>query len=40
VYPHGQRAPQDVIELIEVEAREHPESYSKGERVVKANTRG
>ena len=39
-YPHGQRAPQEVIELIELEARQHPDAYSKGERVVKANTRG
>ncbi len=37
-YPHGQRAPQDIIELIEREAP--PEPQSKGERVVKANLRG
>ena len=40
LYPHGQRAPQEIIELIEVEARQQPESVSKGERVVGANTRG
>ncbi len=39
-YPHGQRAPRDVIELIEIEARQRPASVSKGERVVEANTRG
>ncbi len=38
MYPHGQRAPQDIIELIELEARQEP--VSKGERVVEANTRG
>src|SRR6059058_4507363 len=39
-YPHGQQAPPEVIQLIEVEARERPEPVSKGERVVKANLRG
>jgi formate hydrogenlyase subunit 6/NADH:ubiquinone oxidoreductase subunit I len=36
-YPHGQQAPADIIELIE---REPVAPNSKGERVVKANTRG
>ena len=40
MYPHGQRAPRDVIELIELEAKRDPEPVSKGERVVEANTRG
>jgi formate hydrogenlyase subunit 6/NADH:ubiquinone oxidoreductase subunit I len=45
MYPHGQRAPQETIELIEVEARRDApsgpsDSVSKGERVVEANTRG
>jgi NADH-quinone oxidoreductase subunit I len=31
-YPHGQRAPEDLIELIEVEARQSDEPVSKGER--------
>ena len=35
-----QRAPQDVIELIEVQAKEQPRPVSKGERVVEAHTRG
>ena len=39
-YPHGQRAPAEVIQLIEVEARQSAEPVSKGERVVKANLRG
>ncbi|TAK59578.1 MAG: hypothetical protein EPO22_10035, partial [Dehalococcoidia bacterium] len=39
-YPHGQRAPEDLIELIEVEARQSDEPVSKGERVVKASLRG
>ena len=39
-YPHGQRAPEGIIELIEVEGRAHPERGLKGERVVEANTRG
>ena len=39
-YPHGQRAPQDVIELIQIESRQSPQATSKGERVVEANTRG
>ena len=40
MYPHGQRAPEDLIELIEVEARQGAEPVSKGERVVKASLRG
>ena len=39
-YPHGQRAPDSIIELIEVEAKQHPQPLSKGERVVEARTRG
>ncbi len=39
-YPHGQRAPQNIIELIEVQAKEQPRPVSKGERVVEAHTRG
>ncbi|MEX2245205.1 MAG: NADH-quinone oxidoreductase subunit I [Dehalococcoidia bacterium] len=39
-YPHGQRAPQELIELIEVQARQQPDAVSKGERVVQANARG
>jgi hypothetical protein len=39
-YPHGQRAPQEYIELIEVEARAASDPVSKGERVVEANLRG
>jgi len=43
-YPHGQRAPDDLIELIQLEAARSPDAQpravSKGERVVKANTRG
>ena len=38
MYPHGQRAPLEIIELIEAEAPRQP--VSKGERVVDANTRG
>ena len=38
MYPHGQQAPADYIQLIEREAP--PEAESKGERVVKANLRG
>lgn len=40
VYPHGQKAPPEIIELIEVEAREQKEPVSRGERVVRARTRG
>ena len=39
-YPHGQRAPDNIIELIEVEAKQQPAPVSKGERVVAARTRG
>jgi NADH-quinone oxidoreductase subunit I len=39
-YPHGQVAPKDVIGLIEIETRQHPEPMSKGERVVGARLRG
>jgi len=39
-YPHGQQAPRDLIQLIEVEARQGTEPVSKGERVVEANLRG
>src|SRR5881296_2158231 len=35
-YPHGQRAPEGIIELIQVEADEHPQPGLKGERVVEA----
>jgi NADH-quinone oxidoreductase subunit I len=41
MYPHGQRAPQETIELIEIEASQRQgASVSKGERVVEASTRG
>ena len=39
-YPHGQQAPQNIIELIEREAAVEGAPISKGERVVKANLRG
>ena len=39
-YPHGQRAPGEVIQLIELQAAEHPAPQSKGERVVERRTRG
>jgi NADH-quinone oxidoreductase subunit I len=39
-YPHGQQAPKETIQLIQVEERANPAPVSKGERVVKANTRG
>ena len=39
-YPHGQRAPDHIIELIELQAKEHPAPVTKGERVVEASTRG
>ena len=39
-YPHGQRAPKEYIELIALEAKAHPESVSKGERVVETRLRG
>ncbi len=39
-YGHGQRAPDEIIALMEAEAAQHPEPVSKGERVVEANTRG
>jgi NADH-quinone oxidoreductase subunit I len=40
MYPHGQKAPPEVIEVIEAEAKQQPEPVSKGERVVKASLRG
>jgi len=39
-YPHGQQAPADVIQLIELEAKQQSGAVSKGERVVEASTRG
>jgi NADH-quinone oxidoreductase subunit I len=39
-YPHGQRAPGELIELIEVQAKLQAQPLSKGERVVGASLRG
>lgn len=39
-YPHGQRAPQEVIELIEIEHARAPQPVSKAERVVETRLRG
>jgi NADH-quinone oxidoreductase subunit I len=39
-YPHGQLAPRETIQLVQVEERADPAPVSKGERVVQANTRG
>ena len=39
-YPHGQVAPNEIIELIAIDERQHPEPLSKGERVVETRLRG
>ena len=39
-YPHGQQAPNDLIQLIETDKRANPDAVSKGERVIEANLRG
>ena len=39
-YPHGQQAPNDLIQLIETDKRANPDAVSKGERVIGANLRG
>ena len=39
-YPHGQVAPNEIIELIAIDERQHPEPLSKGERVGGTRRRG